>query len=377
MSSSSSSSSSSSILKIVIIGNGPCGLSLVHYLKDIIPLCNIDIIERNDLSGSPILYDCGAQIISQNVYESNISTIFKNFENEGIIKYIEDNMISSIINERPHGWNRATGQWKHYRCIEREKLFNNMKYKNSNNVTYNMGKVLNSIDINEDNEIILKLINNNDNNNNDNNNNNGFEEHIKCQKLIITTPAYETLRLVKTIPIMNSDDVLEVLDRCSKNYDIRYCKTIYVNKDSDVGLIILNKFHIENILELDATNFDQGDITLLSLGNSNNNDNTITLHIHAKSEESLNINYIKLWILSHWLHIDNKESFIIDEDDTKCFSQSRSCTAPLSPLREIGCIEVNSNIYLCGDYTVGSGTFSGAVLAAYKTSKVLMESLVI
>lgn len=368
-----------SSFKIVIIGNGPCGVALLHFLKDITPLWKVDIIEKDDhISDSPIMYNCGPQVISHNVYESNISSIFQNLERNGIINHIEDNLLSFITNERPHGWNRATGQWKHYHCIDRHKIFVNMKYQYSDHITYYMGKVLNSIEIinndnNNNNEILLSLIDSN-----------GIIEYMTCQKLIITTPAYETLRLIKTISISNvMIDILEVLERCSNNYDTRYCKTIHIKKDSDVGTLICSKFHTENIIEIDVTNIGQGDITLISLGNINDyNDkdsDIITLYLHAKSDVSLKIKYISSWI-SHWLNLECTESLIIDDnnnniDDIKCFYQSKPCTTPLTPLKEVGCIEINDSIFLCGDYTVGSGTFSGAILAAYKTSKVVMATL--
>jgi hypothetical protein len=64
-----------------------------------------------------------------------------------------------------------------------------------------------------------------------------------------------------------------------------------------------------------------------------------------------------------------------DDNDIQCFSQCKTSYAPLSPLRETGYIEVNASIYACGDYTVGSGTFSGALLAAKKLSSLLLSRL--
>jgi hypothetical protein len=277
-------------------------------------------------------------------------------------------MLSSTVIQRPHGWNRATGQWKHYRCIDRHKLFTRGQLSShSNNITYHMRKEVISIDINKDNIIILKVMDNNDN-----------EEYIKCNKLIITVPAYEALRLIDTIPnsININDDIIQVLERSSKNYLKTLCKTIYIDKNTDIGLLIFDKFHIENIYEFDARNIGEGSITLVSLGYTDDDD-TITLHLHAKSEEHLNIKYITSWIISYWLLLDyTAEAFdIIDEDDIKCFYQFKTSFTPLTPLKEMGCIEVNDNIILAGDYTVGSSTFSGATLAAYKTSKVLAKSL--
>ena len=88
-------SSSSSSLKIVIIGNGPSSIGLVHYLQDLIPLYTIDIIEKNDTTGSAILSLSGPQVISQNAYDTHISSIFNDLENDGIIKHIDDKVLAT------------------------------------------------------------------------------------------------------------------------------------------------------------------------------------------------------------------------------------------------------------------------------------------
>jgi hypothetical protein len=148
-----------------------------------------------------------------------------------------------------------------------------------------------------------------------------------------------------------------------------------------------------------------GDITLLSLDTADN-DSHMVIHLHARSEQALSRDYLISWF-STWLSpTDGSTNEALattinavvkedgeDEDEdfdsgmVRCFAQSRGAVAPLSPMRESGCLVLPLSesatssssssssssgtplLVLCGDWAVGGcGTMSGALLSAHKTA---------
>lgn len=392
-------------MAIAICGSGPCGLTVAMQLQELLPSSTkITIYEMSDElgGGSAINHLCAAQMISQNVSESTVNHWFQKMEHITGFKIFEDLTETTETNERPHGWNRSTGQWKHYHCQLRQKIFLSMQQqsKGDEKVTYKVGKFLSSLSRREEGLML------------DFESKSGSEQHI-YSLVVLAVPAFEAQRLVRTLPNSTIPSVaLEVLDCCSKNYCKIYCRTIRFKRSSNLGRQLATKFSGpefgKNVyMEFDVSSI-AGDVTLLSLGTAENH-SQIAIHVHARSEHALS-NLILLPWLTKWLSLNNpidgstavvkkldSTAFITvesdqeclddgtaDSDMIQCFAQSRGSAAPLSPLRECGCVVLPLTesapssgaraplLVLCGDWAVGGcGSMSGALISAYKTAAII------
>lgn len=369
-------------------------------LQELFPsYTRITVYERHDsvAYGSPINHLCAAQMISQNVSETLINHWFQRMV--GNISHFENfEDITNNTNERPHGWSRATGQWKHYRCHAREKIFLSMQQhvddsKDGCAITFEVGKCLRSLSRKEE-GLALEL-----------DSYSGSENHI-YSIVVLAVPAFEAQRLVRTLPNTIVPTVaLEVLDRCSKNYHPIYCNTVRVKYSSDLGRQLKAKFYGQEVRQDNNVPMEMefnvsavvGDITLLSLDTADN-DSHMVIHVHARSEQALSRDYLTSWF-STWLSPTDgstnattinavvkedreDEDEDIDSGMVRCFAQSRGTVAPLSPMRECGCLVLPLSesatssslsgtplLVLCGDWAVGGcGTMSGALLSAHKTA---------
>ena len=236
----------------------------------------------------------------------------------------------------------------------------------------------------------------------------GSENHI-YSIVVLAVPAFEAQRLVRTLPnIIVPADALEVLDRCSKNYHSIYCNTVRVKYSSDLGRRLKAKFYGQEVRQDNNVPMEMefnvsavaGDITLLSLDTADN-DSHMVIHVHAQSEQALSRDYLTSWF-STWLSptdastneaLATTTNAVVKEDRededkdfesgmVRCFAQSRGTVAPLSPMRERGCLVLPLSesatssslsgtplLVLCGDWAVGGcGTMSGALLSAHKTA---------
>lgn len=362
---------------LIVIGSGPSGTAFAMLFRALSPK-QIIVLERHGSVGlgSPVRHPCAARMISQNVSDSTTLGWFQTMEL--CIEEQKEDRLSST-NERPHGWNRATGQWVHHQCLSREMLFANTQ--RLENITLLCGKNVTSLSICGDRFLLTVLGSDND------------TEIIECQNLVLALPAHEALRLVKTLfptECIASLDALRVLDRCSRNYEKRYCKTIHFNDlNSVAGIKLMKKFQDGWLKEIDVSTIE-GDVTLVSLDISSRGDEqqcggghgegNMQLHMHGRCEEALAHDKLSLWVAS-WLGLDEGIDVGTGDEQVFCFSQSRPSTAPLSPMRERGCILVTESpplLCLCGDWAVAGsngGTVHGALLSAHKAAKVVAERL--
>lgn len=164
--------------------------------------------------------------------------------------------------------------------------------------------------------------------------------------------------------------------------------------------------------ELDVSSV-AGEVTLLALGSDDDNDSAaadggdtagstrstmLQVHVHARSRAALGCDALAQW-LSAWLSLGTATADIAaaatitaemaavaicgDEKAMRvhlvhAYPQARPGIAPLSPLREKGCVVVplpSALVVLCGDWAVGesAGTVSGALLSAYRAAREVAE----
>jgi hypothetical protein len=236
----------------------------------------------------------------------------------------------------------------------------------SDKVVYHFGKSLHALEI-VDESVQLKF---------------GIDETpFMVNHVILAVPADEALKIARTLPVTAVDSrALEVLERCSRNNELRFCRKIYLDGTSHIGRMIFGKFHESSVVELDVSSVT-GDITLLTCNSLEDTDcgAPISFYVHSRAREALIDDSLHTWLIS-WLDltdgIDSNEIYCDEEIDfVKCFSQSKPCNTPLSPLRESGYLIISSketspNIMVCGDFASAGncGTFTGALLSANKAA---------
>ena len=115
--------------RIVIVGIGITGSSIVYFLNkygntshnDLLKKCEVIFLEDEEIIGTGGSFDqsIGAQNLSFNISEEVVSSYLNSIcEDEYLLRPCEDALLSNT-NERPHGWNRSTGQWKQYKLSDR------------------------------------------------------------------------------------------------------------------------------------------------------------------------------------------------------------------------------------------------------------------
>ena len=111
------------------------------------------------------------------------------------------------------------------------------------------------------------------------------------------------------------------------------------------------------------------------------NNGHLRFHAHAACEDDLEQSNFAAWLIS-WLGIEKFEGgndCVSAENNNvpKVFYQVKPMLAPLSPLRERGCIVISERplLVLCGDWAVGSGTMSGALISAQKTAQYVLSTI--
>lgn len=372
---SSSSFSLSSLSSVVVIGSGPTGVALSVHLKELLPAHeSVHVFERHEALalGSPIRHLNAAQVISINVSE-RIASQWMNSNLEGLECVDEENY--SKTNERPHLWNRASGQWQHARCLRREELFSKMQaHSMDGRIKYSFEKSLSRIEVTARSTLLLDF---------------GTDDvREECKVVILAVPAEEALKIVTTLPETDIDaTAYEVLERCSRNYELKYCRTVYIDCTSEMCHTLADKFRKSNVFEIDVSNASE-DITLLSLNALNDgedNGSTVALHVHSRSRDGLTNSNLTSWVTS-WLELaTDTMDFItnIDEkDDITCFALCKASNTPLHPLQERGYLVLTRPnsfpmVITCGDYASAGncGTFTGALVSAMKAAHAVVNIL--
>lgn len=358
-----------------MIGSGPTGVALSVYLKDLLPSHeSVHVFERHEALalGSPIRHLNAAQVISINVSE-RIASQWMSSNAEGLECVDEEKY--SKTDERPHLWSRARGQWQHARCLKREDLFSKMQAQSMHGcVKYSFGKSLSRIEVTERDTFLLDC--------------GTADMREECKVLILAVPAEEALKIVSTLPESFVDaTAYEVLVQCSRNYELKYCRTVYMDRKSKLCHTLIDKFRQSNVFEIDVSDVSE-DITLLSLDALNDREedgSPVALHLHSRSRNGLINSNLKLWI-SSWLKLTTDTvdcvTIIDGRDDITCFALCKSSTAPLHPLRERGYLVLTRPdsfpmVITCGDFASAGncGTFSGALISAMKTAQTVVDIL--
>jgi len=392
---------------VTIVGGGPCGLGVAMYLQQFFPTARATILEKciAGESASPLAVRCAAQAVSQNVSESACSGWFRAMESAGRISEESDERLSQT-EERPHGWSRLSGQWRHYRCPDRAALFAAMRESAIKEQGVHLCcHEVNSVSLCGDSlSLAVEMVRSQEA---------SESSHHRIivaasSVLVLAVPAHEALRITSKLPLPCA--VIEVLRRIALDQAksiTRYCTSIRVASALSVGQALAAKFQGKR--ELNVSNVPQGGVTLLLLSLDSDlyvNDglDEIIVHVHAHSSDALGRKELTTWLTS-WLFATLDENHIakVDADvviaTSHAFTQSRSSIAPLSPMRERGCILVPMGqpsasmsdtggtttdcttspplLVLCGDWAVeeSAGTVSGALLSAYKGAREIAEHL--
>jgi len=181
---------------------------------------------------------------------------------------------------------------------------------------------------------------------------------------------------------------------------MRYCTTIRVASASSVGQALSAKF--QGTRELNVSNVQGGvgvGVTLLSL-DINSETEEMIVHVHSRSSSSICRPELTMWLTAWLCDTLDENDVAIATSPVHAFPQARPSIAPLSPLRERGCIVVpigqpaagtsitgtetttdcctnTSLLVICGDWAVAenAGTVSGALLSAYKGAREVAEHL--
>jgi hypothetical protein len=230
----------------------------------------------------------------------------------------------------------------------------------------------------------------------------------------LAVPAHEALRLAVALPLPEAAQRVLESRSSSSLAETRHCTTISVVRASLMGSRLLAHFP-GRLRELDVSSV-AGEITLLALdahrddgggvdvgdvgdvgGDSSDRDDAriMQMHVHARSPDALDYAALTAW-LAAWLSLDAADSAVSFAPATAAataaatvpgvalrvhegrrirgYPQARPRVAPLTPLREKGCIVVPlppALVVICGDWAVGesAGTVSGALLSAVKAAK--------
>lgn len=369
---------------VVVVGSGPCGLFLSRLLQQLVPAAQITILERSSDSnsnGSPLSASCATRLISRNVSETATNSWFMTLQSAGCIEEEDDASLSNT-RERPQGWSRLSGQWKHYRSPIRESLFAAMRAQTAGGVTLLNGKAVDSLKIGST-GLVMQV------------NTQLGQESIPCPSIIVlAVPVHEALRITELLPL--PPEVRLVLQRRCDECEQRFCRTIRVGRATLLGRCLYEKFQAGKLRELDvsvAAAVPVPSVFLLALAddlNGRESDETceslhVNVHVHADSSDALGIDKLTSW-LALWLSLDERECHSISPSSAiLAFLQARPNAAPLSPLREQGCIvlpicrdeseksstpSLGQSVILCGDWAVAEsgGTVSGALLSAHKAA---------
>ena len=372
---------------VLIVGSGPCGLVLAKLLQQQLPAAQITLLERSNdeiSNGSPLSASCATRLVSQNVSETATNMWFRTMESLGCIVEEADTNLSST-RERPRGWSRLSGQWKHYRSPIRGNLFAAMRAQ-AGGVTVLNGKAVDSLTVGSGSTGLVMQVNTQ-----------LGQERIPCPNIIVlAVPVHETLRITEALPLPR--DVRLVLQRRGDECEKRYCRTIRVDRATLLGRCLFEKFQAGKLRELDVSGTDavgvlvlgQAGVFLLALADDLDGSDVslhVHIHVHSNSSDALEIDKLASW-LTLWLSLDERECHSISpSSDILAFLQARPSAAPLSPLREQSCIvvpicrdeslssslgqsAVQSVVVLCGDWAVAEsgGTVSGALLSAHKAA---------
>lgn len=369
---------------VVVVGSGPCGLFLARLLQQlVVPAVQITILERSsdaNSNGSPLSASCATRLVSRNVSETATNSWFMTMQSAGCIEEEDDASLSST-RERPRGWSRLSGQWKHYRSPIRENLFAAMRAQTAGRVTLLNGKAVDSLNIGST-GLVMQV------------NTQLGQESIPCPStIVLAVPVHEALRITELLPL--PPEVRLVLQRRCDECEQRFCRTIRVGRATLLGRCLFEKFQAGKLRELDvsatAAAVPVPGVFLLALADDLNGrepDETceslhVDVHVHSDSSDALGIDKLASW-LALWLSLDERECHSISPSSAiLAFLQSRPSAAPLSPLREQGCIVLpicrdesstpslgQSVVVLCGDWAVAEsgGTVSGALLSAHKAA---------
>jgi predicted NAD/FAD-dependent oxidoreductase len=110
------------MMNVVIVGGGPSGIAAACRIQEKSKLnvtileggCNIGVEGPFKVSSAGVRL--GAQAVSFNVAEAPVASWLNRIEaaETPVIQCFNDEDLSATL-ERPQGWNRLTGQWRHYR----------------------------------------------------------------------------------------------------------------------------------------------------------------------------------------------------------------------------------------------------------------------
>ena len=374
-------------MAVTIVGGGPCGLGVAMYLQQFCPTARVTILEKCAAgeSASPLAVRCATQLVSQNVSESASSGWFHAMESAGRISEESDEQLSQT-EERPHGWSRLTGQWRHYRCPDRAAFFAAMRESAITEEGVHLYcHEVDSVSLCGD-RLAVEMVTSVDQS--------VSGKVLLCSVLVLAVPAHEALRITSTLPLpFTEQEVLRRIAQTSAQDNTRFCTTVRLISASPVGQALAAKF--QGTRELNVSNV-HGGITLLSLDVNSDLDEMI-VHVHARTSGALCRKEFTLWVTT-WL------SDTFDENDVaiatpRAFPQARPSIAPLNPLRERGCILVPIGqpaasrsgtgnmtdccrgpplLVLCGDWALAesAGTVSGALLSAYKGAREVAQHLI-
>ena len=441
---------------VTIVGGGPCGLGVAMYLRQLLPDVRVTILDRGTADGgdsgdgdigcgSPLASTSATQLLSQNVSETACGAFFRTMESAGIITEESDEHLSSTTGERPRGWSRSSGQWRHYLCPDRAALFDAMRRQSAcPNVCICRGEAA-SVSVSGD-GIALRVAyavgSQPDGQSSRGRDEKGgsicktegqrgqegqegqqgqegqeqSEALLRCSILVLAVPAHEALRLAAALPLPEAAQRVLESRSSSSLAETRHCTTIFVARASLVGSRLLAHFP-GGLRELDVSSV-AGEITLLALGAHRDDGGgvdvggvddvgdvggdgvdlddarSMQLHVHARSSDALGRAALTAW-LAAWLSLDAADSAVSfapataaatpaatvpgvalrgHEGRIRGYPQARPSVAPLSPLREKGCIVVPLSpalVVISGDWAVGesAGTVSGALLSAVRAAK--------
>jgi predicted NAD/FAD-dependent oxidoreductase len=423
-------------IDVLIVGGGPSGISAACCLQKEKSL-HLTILEKGSNVGADGPFNVnnelnirlGPQMVSFNVSESSVASWLSQLStiDPPLLQYCDDLELSETL-ERPHGWSRVTGQWKQYRLLGDMPRFlrgmvNLALTDERPAITLKCDASVISLNTTPsiDNEDKKWLVRTDD----------GAE--YTCDALILALPPGEIHKLIA--PIHRDIVPQYLLDAVKKSealYTTKHTCLLSVSKTSELGMYLLKKFSEASMeksipsgaftREIDVSAVGTRTLTLICLVQADDHsphttsEEMVNFVIHSNSASSIDRSTLLMW-MSSWLGIETlkdsstlvgldgdglENSSAVSVSHYAEFRQAGFTFVPLSPQPERGCLATGGRppiptqtqtqtqsfpqmqtvtqrqgppLVLCGDWAVGSGSVSGALLSGKKAAEVLVKLL--
>jgi len=285
-------SEDNNIFRIVIVGGGPTGLAVAHYIAEktdkLIRRIHITILEKCEKLGESgpfrtqhdIYQPCiGAQLLSFNISENFVSSQLSRLKSESskLLLQCDDSLLSNS-SERRQGWTRSGGQWCQYRilsgCNQANKFYHRILGDHLSKVTIYCSTYVESVSLLRT-EKLTKYWSIRTNN---------VAEKYESDALILALPAAEISRILEPItPSLFHPNILRTVRNLASSYICRHSVLLLVSLNSLAGIALARKYFRNPIMdmrskwehwlddsdllvrEIDVSNVSPFQITLLAL----------------------------------------------------------------------------------------------------------------